>query len=51
MECRDLPPVDRNGLADPYIKLCLLEDKESTKLKSERKEKTLDPYFNESFLL
>ena len=51
MECRNLPPMDPNGLADPYVKLCLLEDKESTKQKSERREKTLDPVFDETFFL
>ena len=51
MECRNLPPVDSNGLADPYVKLSLLEDKDTTKQKSERREKTLNPNFGEKFFL
>lgn len=51
-ECRNLPPMDANGLADPYVKLRLIpEMSSSVKQKTERKEKTLNPVFNESFFL
>ena len=51
MECHNLHPMDSNGLADPYVKLSLLEDKDGTKKKSEWREKTLNPVFNETFFL
>ena len=51
MECRNLPPMNSEGLANPYVKLHLLEDKKSAKQKSERREKTLDPDFGTTFLL
>lgn len=55
IECRNLPPMDPNGLADPYVKVSMLDsegrDKSSLKQKTERREKTLDPQFDESFFL
>lgn len=55
IECRNLPPMDPNGLADPFVKVCLMNpdgsDKYCFKQKTERKEKTLDPQFDESFFL
>ena len=55
IECRNLPPMDPNGLADPFVKLSLLDsdgkDKSPMKQKTERREKTLDPQFDESFFL
>lgn len=49
-EARNLPPMDPNGQADPYCKLKLVpESPSSAKQKTERKEKTLNPVFNESF--
>ncbi len=55
LECRNLPPMDSNGLADPYVNLQLIceegNDVECLKQKSERKTKTLDPVFNEPFFL
>ena len=51
-ECRNLPPMDANGLADPYVKLRLVpEIRASAKQKTERKDKTLDPVFMETFFL
>ena len=47
--------MDPNGLADPFVKLSLLDsdgkDKSPMKQKTERREKTLDPQFDESFFL
>ena len=55
LECRNLPPMDPNGLADPYVKLCLVnedgKDITCVKQKSEMKRKTLEPIFDESFFL
>lgn len=51
-ECRNLPPMDANGLADPYVKLRLYPeptDAPNAKQKTERKEKTLEPKFEEEF--
>ena len=49
-ECRNLPPMDPNGLADPYVKLRLYPDSSSAiKQKTERKDGTLNPTFNEEF--
>lgn len=39
--------MDPNGLADPFVKVML--DKDGLKQKSERKEKTLNPDFEETF--
>ena len=47
--------MDANGLADPFVKLYLVDSKgkrdSSFKQKSERKEKTLNPVFEETFFL
>ncbi len=44
--------MDANGLADPYVKLRLLPELSmSAKQKTEKKEKTLDPVFDETFFL
>jgi len=50
-ECKNLPPMDPNGLADPYVKIKLFpeEDKTDTKKKTATKDCTLDPVFNEQF--
>ncbi|XP_064406888.1 protein kinase C alpha type-like [Halichondria panicea] len=51
-ECRNLPPMDANGLADPYVKLRLYPeptDVPNIKQKTERQEKTLEPKFEEGF--
>lgn len=46
----NLPPMDTNGLADPYVKLRMLPDSSTvSKQKTERQEKTLDPEWNETF--
>lgn len=53
-ECANLPPMDPNGLADPYVNLSLIDEKGhsvSQTKKSEIKRKTLDPVFGESFIL
>lgn len=50
-EARNLPPMDANGLADPYVKLLLAPEDGGRKQKTERKEKTLNPVFDEDFFL
>eukprot|EP00731_Ephydatia_muelleri_P029444 Em0020g1088a len=49
LEARNLPPMDANGLADPYVKLLLFPEDSGRKQKTERKEKTLNPVFDEDF--
>ena len=53
IECRNLPPMDPNGLADPYVKVSILytDGTEKNKQKTERKEKNLDPKYDETFFL
>ena len=51
-ESRNLPPMDANGLADPYVKLSLHPGGSSSmKQKTERKTKDLNPVFDENFFL
>ena len=51
-ECRNLPPMDANGLADPYVKLSLQPGGSSSlKQKTEKKTKDLNPVFDENFFL
>lgn len=48
--CRNLPPMDANGKADPFVKLQLLPDPTNLyKQKTEIQPKTRDPVFNEEF--
>lgn len=48
--CRNLPPMDANGKADPFVKLQLLPDPTNLyKQKTEIQPKTRDPIFNEEF--
>ena len=53
LEARNLPPMDPNGLADPYVKLCLVSSSggKTLKQKTEMKKETLDPKFDENFFL
>ncbi|XP_065830885.1 rabphilin-3A-like isoform X2 [Oscarella lobularis] len=45
-----LPPMDSNGLADPYVKCYLLPDKnKKTKQKTYVAKKTLNPEYNKEF--
>nr|CAA73554.1 Serine/Threonine protein kinase [Sycon raphanus] len=49
-EAKNLPPMDANGLADPYVKLWLSDDpQKATKKKTETKMKTLNPVWGEKF--
>ena len=49
-EAKNLPPMDANGLADPYVKLWFTDDaSKSTKQKTATKMKTLNPIWKESF--
>ena len=48
----NLPPMDANGLADPYVKLRLLPDVSgAVRQKTDRQEKTLSPEWDETFFL
>lgn len=47
-EGKDLPAMDRNGMSDPYVKLCMLpEGKQKFETKIIRN--SLNPKFNETF--
>ncbi|VDO29594.1 unnamed protein product, partial [Onchocerca flexuosa] len=43
--CSDLPAMDRNGMSDPYVKLCLLPEGKQ-KYETKIKRKCLNPIFN-----
>uniref|UniRef100_A0A915CFX7 C2 domain-containing protein n=1 Tax=Parascaris univalens TaxID=6257 RepID=A0A915CFX7_PARUN len=48
IEGKDLPAMDRNGMSDPYVKLCILpEGKQKFETKVQRN--NLNPQFNETF--
>ncbi|KAM3723539.1 Synaptotagmin [Dirofilaria immitis] len=47
-ECSELPAMDRNGMSDPYVKLCLLPEGKQ-KFETKIKRKCLNPIFNEMF--
>ncbi|XP_076122943.1 synaptotagmin Va [Alosa pseudoharengus] len=50
MEAKNLKKMDVGGLSDPFVKLVLQHNgKRVKKKKTTVKEKTLNPYFNESF--
>ncbi len=49
-EAKNLPPMDPNGLADPYVKLKLHpETSGDSKRKTEIQKCTLNPIFKEQF--
>ena len=45
IEARNIPPMDPNGLSDPYVKLQLGKQKFRTKVIK----KSLNPYWSEEF--
>lgn len=50
LSCKDLPPVDDDGFADPYVTLFLVQDgKKMKKRKTTVKLRTLEPKFNEQY--
>ena len=52
LRCRNLPPMDPNGLADPYVKIYVIPDEpRNTKQTTAVVKKTLNPDFNEIFVL
>lgn len=50
IEAKDLTPMDANGLSDPFVSL-YFESNESLKRTSAIKLKTLNPQFDEQFIL
>ena len=50
LSCQGLPPVDDDGLADPYVTIFLVQGgRKMKKRKTTVKMKTLDPTFNERY--
>ncbi|PAV88349.1 hypothetical protein WR25_07586 isoform E [Diploscapter pachys] len=49
VECRNLPPMDRNGKSDPYVKLSILPERKQ-KFETKIIRNTLNPVYNETFL-
>ena len=49
LSAEDLEAADSNGFSDPYVKMYLLPDKSKhSKRKTDVKQKTLNPVFNET---
>lgn len=51
IKCTNLIPMDSNGFSDPFIKLYLKPDLHKRKYKSSVKWKSLNPIFNEEFII
>nr|AVK72277.1 synaptotagmin [Xenoturbella bocki] len=51
LEAKNLKKMDVGGLSDPYVKIVLMQNnKRLKKKKTTIKKRTLNPYFNESFV-
>ncbi len=46
---KDIPPMDRNGKADPYLKVTILPERKP-KFETKVKRNELSPVYNEAFL-
>ncbi|KAL6728198.1 hypothetical protein Aduo_009996 [Ancylostoma duodenale] len=49
LEAHGLPAMDRNGMSDPYVKLCILPERKQ-KYETKIIRNSLNPVFNETFL-
>ncbi|VDO99143.1 unnamed protein product [Heligmosomoides polygyrus] len=49
LDAHGLPAMDRNGMSDPYVKLCILPERKQ-KYETKIIRNSLDPVYNETFL-
>ncbi|XGW17221.1 hypothetical protein V3C99_002101 [Haemonchus contortus] len=49
LDAHGLPAMDRNGMSDPYVKLCILPERKQ-KYETKIIRNSLNPVFNETFL-
>lgn len=52
IECTELKAVDEGGVSDPFVKIEILRNKKKVKtVKTRYIKQTLDPYYNEEFII
>ena len=52
IECKNLKSVDEGGLSDPFVKVSIMRNGKAVKsVKTRYIKQTLDPYYNEEFVI